>query len=167
VERLLRYDHYKVLGVPRDATAGQIRHAYRAQVKRCHPDRNPSPRAATHFQAVHTAWTVLRDPGQRRHYDERLQYYREASSNPVTGSASRDPRYRRGAATTSSMGQPVPPPLPVFLFRALHATGLLFGLSTIAVILIGFTFFDWSPLTLVVCLPGMAAIPESWDGLFG
>ena len=53
MENPLRYDHYKVLSVPRDATHERIKRAYRERVKDWHPDRNPSPRAAAVFQAVH------------------------------------------------------------------------------------------------------------------
>lgn len=61
-------DHYEVLGVPRDATATAIRDAYRARIKRLHPDvgnvRDPNEAAA-----VNAAWDVLGDASRRARYD--------------------------------------------------------------------------------------------------
>ncbi|WP_163553441.1 J domain-containing protein [Candidatus Frankia alpina] len=60
---------YEVLGVPPDATADQIRHAYRAAARRTHPDAGGSAPA---FAQVNVAYRVLGDPGLRRRYDLRL-----------------------------------------------------------------------------------------------
>jgi hypothetical protein len=38
-------DYYKVLGLPRNASSGQIKDSYRKLVKACHPDVNLSPKA--------------------------------------------------------------------------------------------------------------------------
>ena len=61
-----------------DATAEQIRRAYHRRARALHPDRHAgSPtdmanQAARAMQDVNEAWRVLRDPGQRRAYDDRL-----------------------------------------------------------------------------------------------
>lgn len=163
MEHPLRYDHYKVLSVPRDATPERIKRAYRERVKDWHPDLNPSPRAATVFQAVHEAYIVLSDAHLRQEYDERLQYYRQASPPKAGAPADR----ARPAARTAHRDVPEEPDRPVhrFAFYGLHLTGLAFGVSLVMGILIGFTFFDWPGYVLFFTAPGLAVIPDSWEGL--
>ena len=62
-------DHYEVLGVDRDATAEEIKRAYRRLARELHPDVNPSAEAAERFKAVTHAYDVLSDPEQRQRYD--------------------------------------------------------------------------------------------------
>lgn len=64
-------DYYQVLGVPRDATAADIKRAYRRLARRHHPDVNTGDAAAEQrFKAVNEAHEVLGDPATRRRYDE-------------------------------------------------------------------------------------------------
>jgi molecular chaperone DnaJ len=62
-------DHYEVLGVDRDASADEIKKAYRRLARELHPDVNPSPEAAERFKSVTHAYDVLSDPKQREQYD--------------------------------------------------------------------------------------------------
>jgi len=59
-------DPYAVLSVPRDASEAQIHAAYRAAVRRAHPDAGGSAGA---FRAVQDAYEVLRDPARRAAWD--------------------------------------------------------------------------------------------------
>lgn len=61
--------HYEVLGVPADATAAQIRAAYRTAARRLHPDAGG---AAADMRTLNAAWHVLSDPGRRAAYDRSL-----------------------------------------------------------------------------------------------
>jgi len=65
-------DHYKVLEVPRDASAEDVQHAYRTLAMKHHPDRNPSPEAAAKMSAINEAWEVLGDVRRRRDYDVQI-----------------------------------------------------------------------------------------------
>jgi len=63
-------DFYEVLGVARDATAEQIKAAYRKAALENHPDRNPGDHAAEErFKAAAEAYAVLSDPAKRARYD--------------------------------------------------------------------------------------------------
>jgi DnaJ-class molecular chaperone len=64
-------DFYKTLGVDRNASAEQIKRAYRKLTKQFHPDRNPNdPEAERRFKEVQEAYEVLGDKDKRADYDQ-------------------------------------------------------------------------------------------------
>jgi curved DNA-binding protein len=64
-------DYYKILGVPRDASAEDIKKAYRKLARKQHPDLNPNDKEAhKKFQQINEANEVLSDPGKRKKYDQ-------------------------------------------------------------------------------------------------
>lgn len=64
-------DLYQILEVPRDASAPEIKKAYRQLVRKYHPDANPGNREAEeHFKKVSQAYEVLSDSSKRAQYDQ-------------------------------------------------------------------------------------------------
>ncbi|HEY2320289.1 MAG TPA: DnaJ C-terminal domain-containing protein [Solirubrobacteraceae bacterium] len=62
-------DYYEALGVPPDASAEDIRRAYRTLARQYHPDVNKAPGAEDRFKEISEAYEVLRDPEKRARYD--------------------------------------------------------------------------------------------------
>ncbi len=66
----MRYkDYYRVLDVPRDASAEDIRRAYRRLARRYHPDVSQEIEAEERFKEINEAHEVLGDPAKRAAYD--------------------------------------------------------------------------------------------------
>jgi len=64
-------DYYKILEVSREATAEEIKEAYRRLVRKYHPDLHPGNRAAEErFKEICKAYEVLSDSVQRSQYDQ-------------------------------------------------------------------------------------------------
>jgi molecular chaperone DnaJ len=63
-------DFYKELGVSSEASADEIKRAYRKLARDLHPDTNSDASAAERFKAVSEAHSVLSDPAKRKEYDE-------------------------------------------------------------------------------------------------
>ncbi len=63
-------DYYEVLGIERDASAEQIKKAYKRCAMKYHPDRNPGDaEAEAKFKECAEAFEVLSDPDKRQRYD--------------------------------------------------------------------------------------------------
>jgi len=66
----VKRDYYDVLGVRRDADAGEIKKAFRKLARECHPDVNPDdPDCETQFKELAEAYEVLSDADSRAAYD--------------------------------------------------------------------------------------------------
>jgi curved DNA-binding protein len=64
-------DYYKTLGVAKNATADDIKKAFRKLARQHHPDLNPgNAEAVKRFQQVNEANEVLSDPEKRKKYDQ-------------------------------------------------------------------------------------------------
>jgi len=62
-------DYYKLLGVPRSASAADIKKAFRRQARKFHPDMNKAANATQSMADINEAHEVLSDPDKREAYD--------------------------------------------------------------------------------------------------
>ncbi len=62
-------DYYDVLGVAKDASAEDIKRAYRKKAMELHPDRNKATDAESKFKEAAEAFDVLKDPDKKARYD--------------------------------------------------------------------------------------------------
>lgn len=66
---MAKRDYYEVLGVTREASADDVKKAYRKLAVQFHPDRNKEPDAADKFKEISEAYDVLKDADKRAAYD--------------------------------------------------------------------------------------------------
>jgi curved DNA-binding protein len=72
-------DYYKTLGLSKNASADDIKKAYRKLARKLHPDLNPNDKEAhKKFQQINEANEVLSDPEKRKKYDQYGQDWKHA-----------------------------------------------------------------------------------------
>ncbi len=95
---MAKRDFYDVLGVNRQATADELKKAFRKLAMKLHPDKNPGDKAAEdRFKEVNEAYDILSDTKQRQIYDQfgHAGPYAQAGGGQPFG-ASGGPGFRGG-----------------------------------------------------------------------
>ncbi len=75
-------DHYRILGIARNATSADIKSAYRKLVLAHHPDKSPSKQSADIFLKATEAYEVLGDSDRRKQYDGNLDHQKRQANQP-------------------------------------------------------------------------------------
>jgi curved DNA-binding protein CbpA len=108
------FDPYRTLGIPREASARQVRDAYRRLARRHHPDVADDRQATERMQRINRAWQTLSSPDRRARYDTDLA---ATSSRPGHWSGARrqaarwsavPPSWSAGTTTAYRYSQPPP-----------------------------------------------------------
>ncbi len=89
-------DYYAALGVKKNASAEEIRKAFRKLARKYHPDVNPDKSAEEKFKTISEANEVLSDPKKRKMYDQ-LGFYSD-NIDPAAAEA-----YARGGTGPSGL----------------------------------------------------------------
>jgi molecular chaperone DnaJ len=85
-------DYYETLGVPRKASADEIRKAYRTLARKHHPDLNPGDKSAEErFKNVQEAYDILSDAKKRDMYDQHGFYSDNGYPGPPPGTGNPHP----------------------------------------------------------------------------
>ena len=148
--------HYDALGVARQASADEVRSAYRRAARAAHPDRHGEA-SASRMAEVNEAWRVLGDPVRRQRYDLELDEATRRATGSAAGSATGSAV--RSAGPPASREQTMPMPtgdmsrFPWRLFAILFVVGVV-------VVFVGNTFTDPPPPAPVdnLLLPGECVV---------
>lgn len=71
-------NYYQILGVSQDASAEEIKKAYRQLARKHHPDLHPGDKSAENrLKEINEAQELLSDPQKRQKYDQYCQYWQQ------------------------------------------------------------------------------------------
>src|SRR6202162_6176154 len=97
-----KHDYYETLGVPKSASAEDIRKSYRKLARKYHPDLNPGDKSSEdRFKNVQEAYDVLSDAKKRQMYDQ-VGFYSE-NGMPGAGAGPQGPNMGFGGFDFTDM----------------------------------------------------------------
>lgn len=161
---------YQILELPYNATAAEVKRAYREKAKSCHPDISRSKEAKEEFQLLNRAYSTLSNVEKRRKYDLLLVYrhalYRKR--NPKPGGGRKKSRAYPGDRGYKSNGTPFryyrPDPPPLFKF-GIYSTGILFGVSLFLSTIFSLATNGWPWISTLILVPAVIVTYQGWSGM--
>jgi curved DNA-binding protein CbpA len=142
-------DLYAVLGVAPDCEDFVIQAAYRALMRRYHPDTNSDPHAAQKAQAINEAYAVLGNPQKRSNYD--ASWRTKSTDSRSAGGGAQDCAQ---SGTGSKPPPPPPPPENTEVVEFSEGRGLLASLAFLV-------FLAIPAIIYFASLPGTSAQPDN------
>src|SRR5690349_20167268 len=99
-------DYYKILGIDKQASAEDIKTAYRKLARKHHPDLNPNDKEAhKKFQQINEANEVLSDPEKRKKYDQYGKDWKHAEEFEKAGQSHRSSSAYRNSGDAAGFGE--------------------------------------------------------------
>lgn len=122
-------DHYRTLGVARDADSGEIRQHYHYLIRLFHPDRDVDSEGWDNLYApaINAAWNTLRNPARRAAYDASLpepDAFDAVMANGHAGSSGMHAEMAGQGAGPTGSAEPSPPGAAAHTWRSRLAAGL-------------------------------------------
>ena len=86
-------DYYKILEASPEASAAEIKKAYRKQALLWHPDKHPHEDVTDRMRDINEAYAILKDPEKRKRYDAAYGRFKAEMSNRSAVSGARCSNY--------------------------------------------------------------------------
>lgn len=174
------YDFYKILEIPRTASAEEIKRAYRSKAKIVHPDVNNSPKANEVFLVINEAYETLIDEHKRYLHDVKLnyvdatkaeaerkkQYYGSSVKNDTYSNTNNFhydwESYKKMAKEKTDEDYYNQSP---WVYNLFFASGMFVGFIIVIVTIVGTYQKLWSTPFVLITIPGIILIREGWKGI--
>lgn len=153
------YNYYQLLEVPQNATAEEIKRAYREKVKLLHPDVNRTAEAQEIFTLVSEAYETLGNENKRVMYDLKLK---NASAQKQ---AIKNFHYDWESFRKASFAKKTP--VQNVKAQILFPLQMFAGFVIALVPLTGIFMFDWEGDYFLYALPGIWLVWDAWKGITG
>ncbi|MEX2488687.1 MAG: DnaJ C-terminal domain-containing protein [Pseudomonadales bacterium] len=89
-------DYYKIMGVEPDASAEEIKRAYKKLARKYHPDVSDESDAQNKFQEIGEAYDILKDPEKRAEYDQLRTYVNQGGAQRRTADGGQTFTFEQG-----------------------------------------------------------------------
>ncbi len=87
-------DYYKLLEASPEASADEIKRAYRKQALLWHPDKHPNEDVTDRMRDINEAYAILKDSEKRKRYDAAYRRFMAETSNDVASDTGRCSNFR-------------------------------------------------------------------------
>lgn len=164
-------NYYQILELPFNASASEVKRAYREKAKACHPDISRSKAAKERFQELNRAYSTLSNAEKRRRYDFLLLYRKALIRRRTKGHRQRgrgtQGRWERGPKMRSNARsyryyRADPPPLFKF---GIYGTGVLFGISLFFSTAFSLITNGWPWISSLIFVPAVIVTYQGWNGI--